>query len=35
MSDIERSCSNDHKGRAMTRSFALRSYYYPDEVGSG
>jgi hypothetical protein len=35
ISDIDRSGSNDHKGRAMTRSFATISYYYPDEVGTG
>jgi hypothetical protein len=32
---IDRSGGEDHKDRAMIRSFASNSYYYPDEVGTG
>jgi hypothetical protein len=32
---IDRSGSDCHMGPAMNRSAALRSYYYPDEVGTG
>jgi hypothetical protein len=33
--DIEHSGGCWHQPRAMTRSIAFASYYYPDEVGTG
>lgn len=32
---IDRSDRNCHRDDAMKRTFAITSYYYPDEVGTG